>query len=179
MRKEHPNREGSRRSRALARTFRLYLINTVPQQPHHSEFRAGFSHLISSVNDCNSEALQPVMSTSVGAEYERPKLSLSCLQCQTRKRKCDKKNPCQACRQAGIACTAISRARLPRGRHAVQRGGGDPRQRIARLEQLLSSQRNAGDPVNPTPPQDQSKLQDSAWTSISEESWEFGSFWTT
>jgi hypothetical protein len=109
------------------------------------------------------------MSTSVGTEYERPKVSLSCLQCQNRKKKCDKKIPCQACRQAGISCTAVSRARLPRGRHAAQRDGGDLRQRVQRLEQLLSSQRSASDPVSLTPPADQGRSPDSSWTSISEE----------
>jgi hypothetical protein len=40
---------------------------------------------------------------------------------------------------------------------------------VARLEQLLSSQRSASDPVSLTPPADQGKSPDSSWTSISEE----------
>jgi hypothetical protein len=113
--------------------------------------------------------LQGVISASVGAEYERPKVSLSCLQCQNRKKKCDKKVPCQAYRQVGISCTAVSGARLPRGRHAAQREGGDLRRRVARLEQLLSSQRSASDSVSLTPSADQGKSPDSSWASISEE----------
>ena len=109
-----------------------------------------------------------VIPASVSAVYERPKVSLSCLQCQQRKKKCDKNNPCQACRQAGLACAAISRARLPRGRHTIQRDSADLRQRVARLEKLLSSQRNDGEPVEPTAPQDDKKTPDSAIISITE-----------
>ncbi|TVY36471.1 C6 finger domain transcription factor [Lachnellula subtilissima] len=113
-------------------------------------------------------------------EYERPKVRLSCLQCQRRKKKCDKDSPCQACVYAGIPCTAVSRARLPRGRHAPQKESGDLRRRVARLEELLSSQRNdaaAGGQSAPVQPQkfdlssrlSNTRLSDSAWTSISEE----------
>lgn len=109
--------------------------------------------------------------TNPDTEYERPKVSLSCLQCQRRKKKCDKNSPCQACTQAGISCTAISRARLPRGRHASQRDNEDLRRRVSRLEELLLSQKNDGAPRKVTPQsEDLSKtLSDSAWTSISEE----------
>jgi len=90
----------------------------------------------------NNEVFQCIMFA-----HEKPKVNLSCLQCQQRKRKCDKSNPCQACRQAGLSCTAISRARLPRGRHAQR--DGDLRQRVARLEKLVSSQRNGAEPAQP------------------------------
>ena len=115
--------------------------------------------------------MQHIVPKPVNDEYERPKVSLSCLQCQRRKKKCDKNSPCQACVQAGIACTAISRARLPRGRHAPQRDSGDLRRRVARLEDLLSSQRNDGQPVKVQPQKADSSnmLSDSAWSSISEE----------
>ncbi|TVY39468.1 C6 finger domain transcription factor [Lachnellula occidentalis] len=106
-------------------------------------------------------------------EYERPKVSLSCIQCQRRKKKCDKNSPCQACLQAGIACTAVSRARLPRGRHAPQpKESGDLRRRVAKLEELLSSQRTDGGqsaPVQPLKADLSNMLSDSQWTSISEE----------
>jgi hypothetical protein len=148
---------GSQRSRALARSST-------------SIYKAYLDLHLSYVNDCSNETLQSVMLASVGTEYERPKVSLSCLQCQNRKKKCDKKLPCQACSQAGLSCTAVSRARLPRGRHAAQRDGGDLRQRVQRLEQLLSSQRSASDPVSLTPPADPGKSPpDASWTSISEE----------
>ena len=48
----------------------------------------------------------------------RTPASLTCLQCQQRKRKCDKQHPRQGCRQRGTECTAVLRARLPRGRQA-------------------------------------------------------------
>ncbi|TVY83900.1 C6 finger domain transcription factor nscR [Lachnellula suecica] len=101
-------------------------------------------------------------------EYER-KVNLTCLQCQRRKRKCDKGSPCQTCQQAGITCTAISRARLPRGRHAAQRGSGDLRQRVARLEALLSSQNSDVESRQLTPPKDDKRSPDSTWASISEQ----------
>jgi hypothetical protein len=115
--------------------------------------------------------MQRIVPKPVSVEYEKPKASLSCLQCQRRKKKCDKNSPCLACTQAGIACTAISRARLPRGRHAPQRDSGDLRQRVARLEELLLSQKKIGQPFEVPPQKDDSSnvLSDSAWTSISEE----------
>lgn len=67
-----------------------------------------------------------------------PDVKLSCLQCQQRKRKCDKRLPCQTCTRSGTACTPTVRPRLPRGRHAVQHGR-DLRERVARLEEHLST----------------------------------------
>lgn len=113
--------------------------------------------------------MQRTMPSSISCAYERPKVSLSCLQCQQRKRKCDKNSPCQACSQACITCTPISRARLPRGRHAIQQGNGDLRQRVARLEKLLSNQKDAEEQVIPTPPQTDSPISHSTWNTISEE----------
>ncbi|KUJ08351.1 uncharacterized protein LY89DRAFT_725234 [Mollisia scopiformis] len=94
---------------------------------------------------------------------------LSCGNCQRRKRKCDKESPCSACQQAGLICTPITRARLPRGRHVAQRDG-DLRQRVARLEKLLS-QRIEEMSVGLTPPEDDTigKASEPAWSSINEE----------
>ncbi|ETS75068.1 hypothetical protein PFICI_13552 [Pestalotiopsis fici W106-1] len=45
---------------------------------------------------------------------------LSCELCRDRKIKCDKQQPCSHCRTAGVACVAVHRLRLPRGRHAAR-----------------------------------------------------------
>ena len=63
-------------------------------------------------------------------------VALSCARCQQRKTKCDKADPCSACRRRGSPCIPVRRARLPR----VCTGPaseGDVRQRIVRLEHLL------------------------------------------
>ena len=101
---------------------------------------------------------------------ERPKVSLSCLQCQQRKKKCDKGQPCQACKQNGLDCATVSRARLPRGRRTNARNTNDLKQRAARLESLLAdgiesrsngkSQKLACDDV---------ETRNTAWTALSEE----------
>jgi hypothetical protein len=106
---------------------------------------------------------------SINTGSERPQVSLACLQCQQRKRKCDKNSPCQACVLAGIACTAVSRARLPRGRHAVQRDNDDLRVRVARLERLLLAQKDDGEPPEPSLTQANGSTPSSAWSSISKE----------
>jgi hypothetical protein len=113
--------------------------------------------------------MQQVTSDSVNHGYERLKVRLSCLQCQQRKKKCDKKDPCHACSQACIACTPISRARLPRGRHVNQQGSAVLRQRVARLEQLLLPTGKAGEIVEPPPPPNNNTASHSLWNTISEE----------
>ncbi|KAF2754216.1 hypothetical protein EJ05DRAFT_504316 [Pseudovirgaria hyperparasitica] len=85
---------------------------------------------------------------------EKPEVQLTCLQCQQRKRKCDKMTPCQTCVRSGTQCTPVSRTRLPRGRHALQRDGKDLRQRVARLEKLLMDQKDITHQSHPTPPSD-------------------------
>ena len=63
---------------------------------------------------------------------------LSCQQCRSRKTKCDKDVPCSACRNAGISCTALERARLPRGRSGKTRNTNTILDtRVARLECLV------------------------------------------
>lgn len=63
---------------------------------------------------------------------------LSCEQCRRRKTKCDKAAPCSACKNAGIACNAIQRARLPRGRSGkVQNKNAMLNARVAHMEQLV------------------------------------------
>jgi hypothetical protein len=97
-------------------------------------------------------------STTTTTIVEKPKVTLTCLQCRQRKRKCDKNNPCQACLEAGIDCTSVSRARLPRGRHVAAPGDSDLRQRVARLEKLLLGQHSTGT-SSTSSPDDSSSLQ--------------------
>ena len=101
---------------------------------------------------------------------DKPKVSLSCRQCQQRKKKCDKNQPCQSCTQYGIECVPISRARLPRGRHASKQSNADLRQRVARLESLTASAVDSIQPViDHTSSKDSAETPDSAWSAISEE----------
>ncbi|KAH7308808.1 hypothetical protein BKA65DRAFT_559678 [Rhexocercosporidium sp. MPI-PUGE-AT-0058] len=65
-----------------------------------------------------------------------PAVRLSCEQCKRRKTKCDKQVPCTACKNAGIKCNTVQRARKPRGRTA-QHKGGEIDTRVARLEDLV------------------------------------------
>ncbi len=63
---------------------------------------------------------------------------LSCRQCQQRKTKCDKDIPCSACKNAGVHCNAVQRARLPRGRTGkVKNRNTQLDTRVARLESLV------------------------------------------
>ena len=63
---------------------------------------------------------------------------LACQQCKQRKIKCDKGAPCSACRNAGLSCHAIQRARLPRGKTAKSRSANTNMEtRITRIERLL------------------------------------------
>jgi hypothetical protein len=67
-----------------------------------------------------------------------PKPRLSCAQCRRRKKKCNKGVPCAACREAGLNCDVIQRARLPRGRSAKTKNQNTLLEdRVARIEQLL------------------------------------------
>ena len=65
-----------------------------------------------------------------------PAVRLSCEECKRRKTKCDKLVPCTACRNAGIKCNTVQRARKPRGRTSQQKGG-EIDTRVARLEDLV------------------------------------------
>ncbi|KAH7409655.1 hypothetical protein BKA64DRAFT_404214 [Cadophora sp. MPI-SDFR-AT-0126] len=65
-----------------------------------------------------------------------PAVRLSCEECKRRKTKCDKLVPCTACKNAGIKCNTVQRARRPRGRTA-QHKGGEIDTRVARLEDLV------------------------------------------
>ena len=101
---------------------------------------------------------------------DKPKVSLSCRQCQQRKKRCDKNQPCQSCTQYGIECIPISRARLPRGRHASKQNSADLRQRVARLESLTANPVDFSRPVNHHgSSKDSAETPDSAWSAISEE----------
>ncbi|MDI1486435.1 MAG: hypothetical protein OHK93_005663 [Ramalina farinacea] len=101
---------------------------------------------------------------------DKPRVSLSCRQCQQRKKKCDKNQPCQSCTQYGIECVPISRARLPRGRHASKQNSADLRQRVARLESLTAIPVDFSQPVkHNTSAKNSVETLDSAWSAISEE----------
>lgn len=62
---------------------------------------------------------------------------LNCKQCHNRKLRCDKQNPCSACRRAGIQCDLVQRARLPRGRSGKTKGTAALESRVVRLEALI------------------------------------------
>lgn len=62
---------------------------------------------------------------------------LSCERCKKRKIRCDKRNPCSACKNSNTTCDFVERARLPRGRSANTKKSM-LEERVARLESLLS-----------------------------------------
>jgi hypothetical protein len=63
---------------------------------------------------------------------------LSCERCRRRKTRCDKGTPCSNCNDAGISCTGIERARLPRGPSGkVKNKNMVLATRVARLENIL------------------------------------------
>lgn len=67
-----------------------------------------------------------------------PTPQLSCEQCRLRKRKCDKNVPCSTCKQAGLQCEVVQRARLPRGRSGKIRSKNKGLEsRVGRIEELL------------------------------------------
>ena len=68
---------------------------------------------------------------------------LSCKQCHIRKSKCDKQNPCSACRKAGIQCHVVQRARLPRGRSGRTKDTTALESRVIRLEALVHQYRSS------------------------------------
>ncbi|KAI1608543.1 hypothetical protein EDD36DRAFT_469428 [Exophiala viscosa] len=97
---------------------------------------------------------------------DRPAVNLSCLQCQQRKRRCDKGQPCHACSQSGITCTAVLRARLPRGRH-TRRSNTHLEQRLARVESILADALPSGDvPANHS---EIAQSSNPAWAAITHE----------
>ncbi|KAH8625605.1 hypothetical protein IG631_19484 [Alternaria alternata] len=70
-----------------------------------------------------------------------PPPRLACQQCKSRKIKCDKGAPCSACRNSGLSCHAVQRARLPRGKTAKGLASNrDLAARVARIEILLEQQ---------------------------------------
>ncbi|CAN9314268.1 unnamed protein product [Alternaria alternata] len=70
-----------------------------------------------------------------------PPPRLACQQCKSRKIKCDKGAPCSACRNSGLSCHAVQRARLPRGKTAKgSTSNRDLAARVARIEILLEQQ---------------------------------------
>lgn len=102
---------------------------------------------------------------------ERPKVNLSCIQCQQRKKKCDKGQPCQACKQNDLECVTVSRPRLPRGRHASAKSAADLKQRVARLESLLAAgdEKARSNGAAHKPVHNEIETRNTAWTAIGEE----------
>ena len=79
-----------------------------------------------------------------------PKAQLSCAQCTSRRRKCDKLTPsCTACLKAGLDCDRVQRYRLPRGRSGNigkpdGKGKAALKERVLRLGDVVSRLRNRG-----------------------------------
>lgn len=65
---------------------------------------------------------------------------LSCENCSERKVRCDKGDPCSRCKKTGATCRPVYRQRRARGRHVGGTENSDLRERLARLEQLLTNQ---------------------------------------
>ena len=102
--------------------------------------------------------LQPLTETSTGllAQAE-PKARdpsdlkpLSCTNCRQRKIKCDKSNPCSACKRSGTDCVFPKRIRVPRGRQGVRNSKSrddELLRRIGKLEALV--EKMGGDITTP------------------------------
>ncbi|KAH7076109.1 hypothetical protein FB567DRAFT_632393 [Paraphoma chrysanthemicola] len=74
---------------------------------------------------------------------------LACEQCKRRKIRCDKSSPCLACRNAGLDCHAVERARLPRGKSGKARTQNRMLEtRISRIEEMLAQQAEVADTSN-------------------------------
>jgi hypothetical protein len=66
---------------------------------------------------------------------------LACEQCKGRKIRCNKGSPCSACKNAGINCHTVQRARLPRGKSSKpHKQNNKLEDRVARIESLLAQQ---------------------------------------
>lgn len=64
---------------------------------------------------------------------------LACDQCRSRKVRCNKDSPCLACKNAGLQCHTVQRARLPRGKSGKRRAQTNKLEdRVARIESLLA-----------------------------------------
>jgi hypothetical protein len=102
--------------------------------------------------------LQPLTETSTGllAQAE-PKARdpsdlkpLSCTHCRQRKIKCDKSNPCSACKRSGTDCVFPKRIRVPRGQQGVRHSkfrDNELLRRIGKLEALV--EKMGGDITTP------------------------------
>ena len=113
---------------------------------------------------------QPIASSySRGEMSKAPAVQLACLQCQQRKRKCNKTSPCSACQHSGITCTPVARTRLPRGRQVRRLDNSGLEERVKRLEKLLSSAKIRHDPARSAPLSNGLKVSDSIWESVDEQ----------
>jgi hypothetical protein len=102
--------------------------------------------------------LQPLTETLTGllAQAE-PKAGdpsglkpISCTHCRQRKIKCDKSNPCSACKRSGTDCVFPKRIRVPRGRQGVRNSKSrddELLRRIGKLEALV--EKMGGDNTTP------------------------------
>ena len=77
---------------------------------------------------------------------------LSCETCKERKVRCDKQDPCYACKATAIVCKPVYRKRLVRGRHiqTLVAENKDLHQHVARLEQAVANQNNVHTRASPT-----------------------------
>ena len=76
--------------------------------------------------------------TIAGIDQSRQPKPLSCTNCRQRKVRCDKSDPCAACKRAGVECVFPNRTRVPRGRRSVnQAKNAEITRRIRRLEGLI------------------------------------------
>ena len=114
--------------------------------------------------------LQPRMETSNGvsllaqAETDFRDVSdlkpLSCTSCRQRKLKCDRSNPCFACKRSGIDCVTPKRTRVPRRRQvdtSYKSRDEELLRRIGKLEALVG--RMERDIPNPAPSGDSNGRQ--------------------
>jgi hypothetical protein len=96
--------------------------------------------------------LQPLTETTTGllaqAEPQARDPSdlqpLSCTHCRQRKIKCDKSNPCSACKRSGTDCIFPKRIRVPRGQQGVRHSkfrDNELLRRIGKLEALVERMR--------------------------------------
>ena len=85
-----------------------------------------------------NQSLSGGTTTITGIDQSRQPKPLSCTNCRQRKVKCDKSDPCAACKRAGVECIFPNRTRVPRGRRSVnQAKNAEITRRIRRLEGLI------------------------------------------
>ncbi|PTD11175.1 hypothetical protein HYE67_010251 [Fusarium culmorum] len=102
--------------------------------PHEDQLPA----LSPTSTNASLPALSPTSTNTSSADHEQQrntpsKRILSCILCQQRKKKCDKKTPCSNCTRLGAVCTP-SKPATPRKR---RRPNQELLERLSRCEELL------------------------------------------